>query len=660
MKIVSVIPMKKGIITNELDYFTTKNVLEGDIVSVTLRNKEVLGLVLSVENVFTTKLNIKDMDFNLKKIIEVKKDSIFRKEYIDSILLTAKYFAGSKSNAFVSLIPSSLREDYDHISELTWSSEAQTVSLDPNLVNIRPEKLLLQEPILDRISIYKTLIRENFALKKSVFIVLPTEMDIKVFEEYLSKGIQEFTFSLYGRLSNKKIIEKFEKIVSTPHPVLIIATPPFLSISRLDLGVIILEHESSSSYRMISKPHFDLRIFVELFASKINAKFILGDTMLSFETIARQEIDFLTPMHPLSFRTNFTGKIQVENPNKKKETPTNAELATKHSFEILSSQSILDIQDTLAKKKNVFIFSLRKGLATQTLCRDCGEIVSCEKCSSPLVLYDLESNSKENSRSFICNKCGEEKNTEIKCTNCDSWNLIPLGVGTDTVYAYISKLFPKIKILKLDKDSAKSKKDVEKILKEFDDNPGSILIGSQMVLLYLENRVSLSIIASFDSFWSIPNFRMSEKIIQLVTSIMEKTEDKFIINTKNESDSTVQAIVNGNLLSLVRDELEDRKKLSYPPFKRFIKIRFLGSPEETFKTKEHMLELFKNYKPLIFDGFVSQVKNKHVTNILLKIERKEWSLPELSIGSSIDELILEKLSSLPPNFEIFVDPEDLL
>ena len=64
---------------------------------------------------------------------------------------------------------------------------------------------------------------------------------------------------------------------------------------------------------MMSKPYFDLRTFIEIFASKINAKLILSDTLLRFETIARQEIDSLSGIQTLNFRIKFEGNIEIEN-----------------------------------------------------------------------------------------------------------------------------------------------------------------------------------------------------------------------------------------------------------------------------------------------------------------------------------------------------------
>ncbi len=261
---------------------------------------------------------------------------------------------------------------------------------------------------------------------------------------------------------------------------------------------------------------------------------------------------------------------------------------------------------------------------------------------------------------FLCNRCKEEKEGDTACASCGSWNLIPLGIGTDTVYEEVRKLFPKTSIFRLDKESAKTAAGAKKTIKEFSENKGAMLIGTEMTFFYLKEKVALSVVASFDSLWSIPNFKMSEKIIQIILSTIGLTEEELLIQTKNDEDVIIQSIKSGNLMPFVREELEDRKKLDYPPFKRFIKITHTGDKEETRAARKVMEEMFKEYYPEIFSGFVSRIKGKYITNALIKLETNKWSLSELSNGSSIDENLLIKLLSLPPSFEIFVDPEDLL
>ncbi|MFZ2205220.1 MAG: hypothetical protein WAV23_01370 [Minisyncoccia bacterium] len=650
MRIVTVIPLEKGAFKENLTYFSSKNIPDGSIVTVPMRNKQILGLAVSSEKATDTKSDIKNLTFNLKKITEVKENSIFLKEYIESTLDISKYFATRKNDAIVTLIPSIFREEYDKISKI----KNETKEIENISINIKKEKLLFQYPLADRISFYKTLIRGSFAEKKSVFIVLPTEIDIESFSKTLSKGIENFSFTMYAGLGPKKILKKFEEIITSSHPVLVFGTTPFLSIPRRDFGTIILEYESSNAYKMMNRPYFDLRSFVELYASKISAKLIFGDSLLRFETIARKEMDNFSEVHPLSFRINFEGEIKIPEPARNAFSIADA---GGKKFEVLKTENITEIQDVILKNESVFIFSLRKGLATETLCRDCNEPVMCTKCSVPVVLY-LSRDGKK--RMFACNRCNTEKDPETRCLNCNSWNLMPLGIGTDTVFEEAQKLFPETKIFKLDKESAKTTKGAIKIIKEFEENPGSILVGTEMALLYIKEHVDLSVIASFDSLWSVPSFKMNEKIIQLIFSIISKTKDKLIIQTKNKQDPAIHAVETENILSFVREELEDRKNLNYPPFKRFIKVTHMGNKEDSIHTKKALEEVFKDYDPEIFSGFVSKIKDKYVTNMLIKMDTKKWSLPELSTNSKIDEKLLEKLLLLPREFSVNIDPENLL
>jgi len=643
VKIVSVIPLKKSILRGDLTYFTSLHVVAGNIVYVPLRGKKTLALVTSSDDLKETKSDVKGMNFNLKKVIEDKGRSIFRKEFLETIFDGSLYFAQNKNSAVVSIIPNIFLEHYDKIAKI--KSGEKNVMEDGK--NLRAEKLLLQYPLENRISIYKTLVRESFAKGKTVFIVLPTEFDIVKFYAELSKGIEQFTFSLHSGINDKKNLIAYEKIIASAHPVLIIATAPFLSIPKKNIGTIILEHENSNSYKMIRRPHFDLRVFAEIYASKINAKFIMADEILRFETIGRMDTDNLHPLHPMSYRIDFNGEINV----------LGKESVENKKFQIFNNQSLETIKDMLLNKEKIFIFSLRKGLATMTICKDCGNTVVCDKCGSPLVLYLSHEGKK---RMFVCNRCEIDKGADIACDNCAGWNLMPLGIGTDTIYEEIRRLFPRIKIFQLDKESAKTGTGARKIIKDFEESPGSILVGTEMAFFYLKEKVELSIIASFDSLWSIPNFKMSEKIIQIVLGMVNHTSQKLIIQTKNENDNAIQAIKSGNLLSFVREELEDRENLNYPPFKRFIKITHLGDKEQTKRGRKLLSEMFAEYSPEIFSGFVTRLKDQYVTNALLKLEPQKWSLPEISLGSSLDKNLLLKLLSLPTVFEIFVDPEDLL
>ena len=248
--------------------------------------------------------------------------------------------------------------------------------------------------------------------------------------------------------------------------------------------VIILEHESSPVYKKISKPQIDLRVFAEIYATKTNVKFVMADTLLRFETLARRDIDSLQSTHPLSFRLDFDGEIEIINPNSN----------TNKKFTVLPEKTMQEIEESLSHKKNVFVFSLRKGLATMTVCKDCGEMLACPTCGAPVVLYESRSGKK---RILGCNKCKIGLDADTHCKNCGSWNLLPLGVGTDTVVEHFKKYKNKLKLFKLDRETAGSSRGAQQIIKDFEEALGAVLVSTEMGFLYMKNKVPLSIISSF-------------------------------------------------------------------------------------------------------------------------------------------------------------------
>jgi len=187
MKILTVIPLQKNTFTEELTYFSSTEIPLGSIVTITIRNKKMLGLVISLVDANEMKSEIKNMDFNIKKVVETKEFSIFRDEFIESALVTSKYFVTNKSSTISYLIPQIIKENYDKIAK-SYTKERKENDIKNK--NITTEKLLFQAPTEERLSYYKTLIRTSFANKKSIFIVLPTSHDIEYWEENLQKGIK--------------------------------------------------------------------------------------------------------------------------------------------------------------------------------------------------------------------------------------------------------------------------------------------------------------------------------------------------------------------------------------------------------------------------------------------------------------------------------------
>src|SRR5690606_6509078 len=100
-------------------------------------------------------------------------------------------------------------------------------------------------------------------------------------------------------------------------------------------------------------------------------------------------------------------------------------------------------KDTIKNLKNggqSFLFTLRKGLATQVVCHDCKHIL--KDGDIPLILFENPKTGVRTLKNSLTNK----DTAGLRCPNCSSWNFDNLGIGTDTVTAELKKFGPKIKI----------------------------------------------------------------------------------------------------------------------------------------------------------------------------------------------------------------------
>jgi len=651
MKLIKVIPFSRAIHKESLTYFTAKDIPVGTIVTVPVRKKLVEAFVIETKDLLASKSDIKSSAFNLKKVRSIKGPSFLRPEFLKACEGAGRYFATHLGPVINALVPNIFIKQYERLRhrETTPVVEQSSLRGTTRKNKLRGEKLVLQGPLEDRLDFYKTFIRSSFANKQSVFLCLPTINEIERFAETLKRGIEEYVFVLHSDLSVQEQLNRYNTLLGEVHPVLIIATGSYLFIPRDDIGSIIVERESSHVYKTISRPFIDQRVFAELFSYEIKAKLILGDTLLRTETLWRHDKNELSEVTPLTFRLPSLARQEIVNMAKSK--------ISKGEFEVLSARVKEVIKNTIKNREQMFLFTLRKGLAPVTVCGDCATTLLCAMCTTPMTLY-TKKDKKE--RVFICNKCREQKSAKMVCAECGSWNLVPLGIGIERVVEEAKKDFPDVSFFRIDQEVIKTRKQGQKISDQFYNTPGSILIGTEMALSFLSERVKNTAIISFDSLFSVPGFRINEKIVQLLIRLLSYTNEKLIIQTRNPEESVLKHIASRNLTQFHREEIEQRKQFNYPPFATLIKVTFAGNKRDSDKAVKTMEELFGEYKPEIFKAYIPRIKNRYVTNMVIRLERSKWSVSALLEGGTINEPLLQKFYSLPPSWTIQVDPESLL
>lgn len=644
MHIISVIPIAKGIFKDELSYFSVKNIVPGSVVTIPVKNKTIKALVTKSEPAANLKAELKASDFSVKKISGVAATGLFTEGFLAAAHATARYHAANPGQVIKSLTPKAI---LDHLEEML---PLKNLSATPAPISkIHHTNFALQEPDQERLAFYKSLIREAFAKQSSVFFCLPSANDMATALPILAKGISDYTFILHPGLSTKTIREIWQKILDTDHPVLIVATPTFLSIPRTDLRTIIIDKENTSFYKTINRPRIDVRIFAENFAANIGAKFIIGDTALRAETIYRVEKNELAPASPIKYRSFAEAKQKLISTNKQ----DNPDLI----WQPLHPETEKLILNADKNNERTVIFTGRRGVAPITICRDCGTTVTCEQCESPLVVHSKKSKDGQIGRTptmFMCHKCQKVEDTNTTCKHCHSWRLETFGAGIDKISATISLLNPKAQIFILDSDTATTNKQAKEIVEKFLATSGGILIGTEMILHHLHEKVEQVIALSLDSLFMLPDFRIREKVFVNLIRLREQAIKSFAIQTKNPNEPIFDKILKGNLLDFYREELAEREKFNYPPFCRLIKISREGAKSDVLADMEALDKSLAEYEPLIFPAFIPTIKGKYRLHALLKIKLADWNV------KNINPELLGLLKSLPPSYEIGVDPEDIL
>lgn len=623
MWLLTVTPISRGIPKERLYYFSATKINEGDLIEVPIRSKMIIGRVESVRAAIDAKAELKSLPFAIRKVETVKIPHFFSTAFMDSANEMSLYFAGTPGATLYSLLPPKRLLD-----ALPPIFNEKTIAL-PNS-NISQNVFVLQCQDEDRIGVYRLAIREEFAKKKSVVLMAPTISEAIAVYKNITKGIENYAFLIHQRLSKFAIAEIWKKAANEKHPIVLIVTPVFLGLPRNDLGTIIIERESSRMYKKESRPFIDYRMFASSLAKYQNAKIIRGDSIIESATYNELETGKWYEHDKTSFRFLSSANTEI--------VIFNSEISRKTQSSI--SKKILElIEENRQAEGHLFILSPRRGLASRTICRDCGKSLLCPNCSGTLVLHGARQNIDDIPK-YICHRCGTEITSTIRCDRCNSWNLSPFGVGSEKIEKEIKKAYPDMKIFRIDRDTSANDTGIDRVVNQFLSSAGSVLVGTELVVSRINQKVETVVILYPELLTTMPEYSADEEALRLILRSKSLAEKKLIIQIADPNLPLLKQIENPNLSDFYRNELAIRKVLKYPPFK--IMILLSWKPNE--KLKAEIETILTPYKPIYFSGWHSGTKRED--RALIKLEPNDW--PNLKLR--------EKLLSLPSSCAIEVSP----
>lgn len=338
-----------------------------------------------------------------------------------------------------------------------------------------------------------------------------------------------------------------------------------------DLGLIVVDEEQDESYKQYAmRPYYNAVDVAQRRAEIEGAIFVLSSATPRVETYHYAHIGKIVLHEMLSRPFGKMPKIFVVDMRHRK-------------GEILSNELVREMDKVARDGNQTFLFVPKKGFSTRVQCLDCGYTFSCPNCDVALTYH-------RNQRILKCHYCGHVETLPNKCPICGSKNVARGGVGTEKVELEVSKIFPGLRVKRIDREEINNVEALEKVLKEISQMKVDVVVGTKMITKGLDfPRVALVGMVDADHTLAMPDFRAAERTFQLISQMSGRAgrgvAGRVIIQSREPDNPALHSIVTGDSDDFYRSELERRKALGYPPFKELILLTSLGKTPKIAKER---------------------------------------------------------------------------
>ena len=325
-----------------------------------------------------------------------------------------------------------------------------------------------------------------------------------------------------------------------------------------NVGLTIVDEEQESSYKQEETPRYHGRDVAIVRAKMENAVALLGSATPSMETYhhAREgKYELLTLTSRVADRSLASVEI----------VDLRQEFQQTHQTSPISSKLHAGIQECLSNSTQALVLINRRGYSWSVLCRSCGASVQCVNCSISMTHH------KQRTR-LECHYCGSIQPIPKLCPKCQSKYIYFFGEGSEHLEERLRKEFPGARIARLDRDTARTKRQYQETLGAFAGGALDILVGTQMLAKGHDfQRVTLVGVVSADSSLSLPDFRAAERTFQLLTQVAGRAgrgelPGRVLIQTFYPDHYAIQDSLKQHYLSFFERELHFRRMMAYPPF----------------------------------------------------------------------------------------------
>ncbi|HEY8278919.1 MAG TPA: primosomal protein N', partial [Bdellovibrionota bacterium] len=419
-----------------------------------------------------------------------------------------------------------------------------------------------------------------------------------------------------------------------------------------NLGLVVIDEEHDSALKQEDHLKYNARDLAIVRAKQSAATVVLGSATPSLE----------------SFHNAGTGRYQhlllPERPGGRPLPEVHVVDRSKSKDEgSLSPYLRLSIQDALAKGGQVMLLLNRRGFSSFLLCEGCGFVPECPNCSVSLTNY-------KGARLLKCHYCGHSSRAPETCPRCAHTELRPGTLGTESLEEEVKEIFPKARVLRIDRESVERKGSLEAALASIAAGKVDIVIGTQIIAKGHDfPNISLVGVVNADSGFHLPDFRAAEKSFQLFTQMAGRAgrgdmPGQVVVQTYNPRHPSIVHATSHSFRGFAEEELRFRHEFQYPPFARMARLLITGASSE--EAEKGALQLLKMLAKLDLSprveimgpapAVISKVQNRYRWNLLLKCTQAK------PLHTLIDAALAHAERVLPNRvtLQVDVDPVSLM
>jgi len=245
---------------------------------------------------------------------------------------------------------------------------------------------------------------------------------------------------------------------------------------------------------------------------------------------------------------------------------------------IFSTQLVTALGARLERGEKTVLFVNRRGTSSFMLCRACGAVPACTRCSASLTVHRSEG-------LLRCHLCDAQRAIPAACPACGGGPIREFGVGTQKVVETTAALFPHARIVRMDSDSTTRVGDHARLLDEFAAH-GDVLVGTQMVAKGLDfPTVTLVGVVAADLGLHAPDFRAAERTFDLLVQVAGRSgrtrPGEAIVQTYAPDHPAIVHAARHDYDRFAAGELAQRRALGYPPSAELVYVGVIGRAEAT-------------------------------------------------------------------------------